>query len=102
MTTIAHGFGPGLDAPMRGGAGGYDTTTATTITTLAIETTAQQVKRLSTLTARCAIAGVTLFPIENDHGKTVYIVSRWALSCELPDLDSVECWLDKMTGGRQE
>ena len=83
-------------------AGGYDTTTATTITTLAIETVAQQSKRLSTLTARCAFAGVTLYPIENDHGKTVYIVSRWALTRELPDLDAVERWLDKMTGEGHE
>jgi hypothetical protein len=100
MTAITHGPGPGLDAPMGGGAGGYDTTTATTITTLAIETVAQQAKRLSTLTARCASDGATFFRIENDHGQTVYIVSSWALNRELPDLDAVECWLDNVTGAQ--
>jgi hypothetical protein len=96
MTAITHGHKPGHDAPIKRVAGAL-TLTATTYS--AIETVAQQAKRLSTLTARCAFAGVTLYPIENDHGKTVYIVSRWALTRELPDLDAVERWLDKVTGG---
>jgi len=56
-------------------------------------------KRLATLTARAAMAGVTLYPIENDHGKTVYVASKWALCCELHDLNAVESWLNVVTGG---
>ncbi len=59
-----------------------------------------QAKRLATLRARAALAGVSLFALENDHGKTVYIVSRWALTRELPDLEAVEAWLEKVTGVR--
>ena len=55
-------------------------------------------KQLATLHARCALAGVVLHQIENDHGKTVYIVSKWALTSELADLDAVSAWLVKVTG----
>ena len=57
-------------------------------------------KRLATLRAQCALAGVVLHQIENDHGKTVYIVSKWALTRELADLDAVSAWLEKVTGVR--
>ena len=57
-------------------------------------------KRLATLRARCALAGVVLHQIENDHGKTVYIVSKWALTRELADLNGVSGWLEKVTGVR--
>ena len=55
-------------------------------------------KQYATLQARCALAGVSLHRLENDHGNTVYIVSRWALTRELPDLDAVASWLDRVTG----
>jgi len=58
----------------------------------------RQAKRLATLTARCALAGTTLNPIEDDHGKIAYVVSRLALTRELADLDTVECWLVMVTG----
>jgi hypothetical protein len=61
---------------------------------------AVRAKTLSTLQARCALAGVVLTAIENDSGKPVFIVSRWALTKELPDHDAVARWLDKVTGGR--
>ena len=55
-------------------------------------------KRLATLRARAALAGVTLHAIENDHGNTVYIVSRWAMTRELADLDLLESWLQRVGG----
>lgn len=58
-------------------------------------------KQYATLRARCALAGVMLHQIENDYGKTVYIVSRWALCRELPDLESAAAWLDCVTGVQQ-
>jgi len=56
-------------------------------------------KEFATLRARAAMAGVTLHDIENDYGKTVFILSRWALTCELANLDAVEAWLVRVTGG---
>lgn len=56
-------------------------------------------KRLATLRALAALAGVTLHALDNDYGKTVYIISRWAMTRELADLDAVENWLDRVTGG---
>ena len=56
-------------------------------------------KPFENLRARCALTGVTLHRIENDHGKTIYIVSRWNVTRELPDLESVARWLEKVTGG---
>ena len=55
-------------------------------------------KQFATLQARCALAEVTLQQLENDHGNTVFIVSRWALTRELQDLDAVASWLDRVTG----
>lgn len=56
-------------------------------------------KKLATLRARAALAGVSLHTIENDHGETVYIVSKWNLTRELADLDALETWLNRVTGG---
>ena len=44
-------------------------------------------KEFATVQARCALAEVTLHKLENDHGHVVFIVSRWALTRELADLD---------------
>ena len=55
-------------------------------------------KRLATLRARAALAGVTLHAIDNDYGKIIYIVSKWAMTRELPDLDSLESWLRRVGG----
>ena len=55
-------------------------------------------KQFATLQARCALAEVTLHQLENDHGQKVYVVSRWALTRELTDLESVGVWLDRVTG----
>ena len=55
-------------------------------------------KEFATVQARCALAEVTLHKLENDHGSVVYIVSRWALTRELADLDAVASWLDRVTG----
>ena len=55
-------------------------------------------KQFATLQARCALAEVALHQLENDHGQKVYIVSRWALTHELPDLDGVTSWLDRVFG----
>jgi hypothetical protein len=55
-------------------------------------------KQYATLQARCALAGVSLHRLENDHGKTVFIVSKWALTRELPDLDALSAWLDRVAG----
>lgn len=55
-------------------------------------------KDFATLRARCALAGVSLHQLENDHGEVVYIVSRWALTREMKDLDSVAVWLKRVIG----
>ena len=55
-------------------------------------------KLFATVQARCALAKVTLHQLENDHGRIVFIVSRWALTRELANLDAVASWLDRVTG----
>lgn len=73
--------------------------TALTTTNIATVAPAENAdKRFATLQARCALAGISLHKLENDQGATVYIVSRWALTRELPDLEAVESWLDKVQG----
>ena len=55
-------------------------------------------KRLTTAQARAALLGFTLHQIEDDHGIEVFIISRWALTRELRDLEEVEQWLDRIEG----
>jgi hypothetical protein len=58
---------------------------------------AKQEKLLATLRARAALAGVTLYAIDDDRGKPVFIVSRWELTRQLDSLDAVEAWLNLVT-----
>lgn len=59
-------------------------------------------KRLATLCARAALAGITLHHIEGDFVPNVFIVSKWALTREFTDLDAVEKWLDLVTGRKAQ
>ena len=88
-------------APKKSESQSPDWQSANLKTDTASLTTAENLgKQYATLQARCALAGVTLYSLENDHGNTVYIVSRWALTRELTDLNAVSAWLDKVTGVR--
>jgi hypothetical protein len=55
-------------------------------------------KRLATLRAQAALAGVTLHEIEGDDGRPIYIVTRSHLTRELRALNDVEAWLLRVTG----
>ena len=55
-------------------------------------------KQLATLTAKCALAGVTLIESTDDRGRPAYVVSRWALTRQLATLDDVRDWLAQVTG----
>lgn len=55
-------------------------------------------KRLATLKAECALAGVALVESTDDRDRRVYIVSRWAMTRQLDDLDQVAAWLARVTG----
>ena len=50
-------------------------------------------KRIATARARVALLGGALHVIDNDRGRPVFIVSRWALTKELADIAAVEAWL---------
>lgn len=56
------------------------------------------IKQFATLTARCALAGVTLIETTDDRERPAYVVSRWALTRQLASLDDVVVWLDHVTG----
>jgi hypothetical protein len=60
--------------------------------------TPQDEKRLTTLVARAALAGITLHRIQGDFVPLIYIVSRWSLTREFHRLDDVEAWLNLVTG----
>lgn len=55
-------------------------------------------KLFATLQARAALAGVTLAAIDDDTGRPAYVVTRWALTRQLDNLDAVERWIDQLTG----
>ena len=79
-------------------AGMLDTSGAALITTHIDSTT--DAKRLASLRARAAIAGIVLHAIENDCGKTVYIFTKWATTREIDSIGIAEMWLDMVMGVR--
>lgn len=57
-------------------------------------------KAFATLRARAALQGAALIRSEDERGIPRFIVSKWALTRELPDLAAVESWLDRLEGRR--
>lgn len=55
-------------------------------------------KAFATAQARAALAGVTLYRIENDSGRPAYVATRWALTRQFEDLQQVDTWLDMVAG----
>lgn len=55
-------------------------------------------ERLATLSARAALAGITLYKTTVDQDRPCYVVSRWALVRQLDSLDAAEQWLDQVMG----
>lgn len=53
-------------------------------------------KRLATCRARAALWGGTLLASEDDRGRPVFIISRWALTRAFADLDEVDDFLRKV------
>ena len=52
-------------------------------------------KAFETLRARAALAGFALDAIEADDGARVFVITRWALTRELPGLGDVEAFLTR-------
>lgn len=55
-------------------------------------------KRFATVRARACLIGATVYRTEDDRACEVYVVSRNSLTREMPDLDAVEAWLDRLEG----
>lgn len=54
-------------------------------------------KRLSTATARAALAGLALQAIDADDGAAELVITANALTHRFHDLAEVEAWLDAQT-----
>lgn len=59
---------------------------------------AEAAKHLATLKARCALAGVALTESTDDHGRPVFVASRWALTRQFESLNDLDQWVDRVTG----
>lgn len=57
-------------------------------------------KALDTLRARCALLGIVLAITENDHGRPLYVATRWAMTKTFSSLEEVGAWLSEIEGGR--
>ena len=55
-------------------------------------------KRLATLRAKCALAGVQLLAAEDDRGAPTFICTKWACTASMSTLDEVEQWLERFAG----
>lgn len=89
-----------MTAPQMHSPGGGRANADTKQSELIIAPASDSGKRLATLRARAALAGVTLYAIEGDFGRPLYVLTRWHLTRELRTLDEVEAWLAQVTGGR--
>jgi hypothetical protein len=56
-------------------------------------------KEYANLRAQAALQGATLHRIEDERGTEAYVVSKWHLTRQLPTLEAVAAWLDRL-GGR--
>ncbi len=63
-------------------------------------TPADKAKVYATLRARAALQSVVLLRTEDERGIERFLVSRWNLTRELPDLAAVASWLDSLEGRR--
>lgn len=54
---------------------------------------------LSTLRARCALLGIVLTDTEDDHGRPLFVATRWAMTRAFSNLDEVGQWLDQIGEG---
>lgn len=55
-------------------------------------------KRLATLVARAAMAGVTVHRIESDFGGEEFIATKWALTKSFSSMDALQAWMDRVSG----
>lgn len=59
-------------------------------------------KRLATVAARCALAGITLHHFHGGTEDEVFIVGRWSMTRDFHSLDDVERWLQNVAPVRAE
>lgn len=57
-------------------------------------------KALNTIRARCALLGIVLATTEDDRGRSLFVVSRWAMTRAFSSLAEVESWLVGIEGRR--
>ena len=61
---------------------------------------AQIAKRLASAKARAALLAGSVIESEDDHGRTVYLLTRWAYTREFSSLPDLCAVLDRMEGQR--
>jgi len=57
-------------------------------------------KVLNTIRARCAMLGIVLAVTEDDHGRPLYVATRWAMTKAFSCLEEVSAWLSGIEGRR--
>ena len=55
----------------------------------------QRDKAIATARARAALSGFTMHVVANDFGRAVFVLTKWNLTRELPDLGAVAAFLDQ-------
>ena len=61
-------------------------------------TTDRPDKRLANARARAALLGCELYRCEDDRGEPLFVLSRWAMTRQLSNIEAVEAWLDRFEG----
>jgi hypothetical protein len=55
-------------------------------------------KQFATLRARAALSGVELYQVDDDVGRPLFIVTKWAMTSAMSTLDDVAAWLARVDG----
>jgi len=64
--------------------------------------TASRYQALANIRARAALAGVQIHVFDDEcTGKTIFVVSRWAMTRQLESLHALEEWLSMVLGSRK-
>ncbi len=56
-------------------------------------------KAFQTIRARCALLGIVMAITGDDHGRPLYVATRWAMTKAFSSVEEVASWLSGIEGG---
>ena len=97
MDRSTHALRAGTDAPAKESAPAIDRGAQNEHADCAARAERDQCdKAIATARARAALAGITMHLLPADGGGVVFLLTKWHLTRELPDLAAVQAFLEQV------